>query len=116
MLHEPIVLGCAGSALLPELHVTAWSRVSDSAAGVGWLNARLAGFIAFVDCASATSAAPTFTRLSFRLRARSSVGVMYRFWERQNVFLQLRERCWMQIGQQSSLYMGRTLAHAKLYR
>lgn len=44
-------------------------------AGVGSLNARLASFIAD---ASATSAALTFIRLSFRMLARSSISVMSR--------------------------------------
>lgn len=64
----------------PERHRrafrTVWRRVARKAwpAGVGSLNAPFVGFIAFADCESATSAAQTFIKPFFRLRARSSVG------------------------------------------
>lgn len=69
-----IALGCAAGALLHVSPSMAWSLANGLAVGVGSVNERLVGFIDFAGCGSATSAAPTFIRPSFRSHARSSVG------------------------------------------
>lgn len=88
---EHIVPGCDGEALLHVSHGTALNRVNGLAAGVGWLNAPLAGFIAFVDYASATSAEQTSTRHSCHWRALSSAGGTSKGFVRDSKPLEIRQ-------------------------
>jgi hypothetical protein len=75
-LHEHIAPHCADEASRHVSRDTAWSRVKDSADGVGLLSALLDGYIAFADCGSGMSDEQTSIKRFFRLLAHSSFGGM----------------------------------------
>lgn len=86
MLQEYIGPSCAGEGSQHRSHATAWSHAKGSAYGVGWLNAPLGGYTAFVDCESAMSDEPTSTNPSFLLPVLSSVGGMSKGFVRRSRF------------------------------